>query len=317
MEIYQGYYTPTPGPNKPYMFNAIPSMDKSTWKFTVSGLDNANSFSVTNEEFDNFKKKVLDNNLAWKSVPEYPGTWTSYDFGRSMNAKQMISDPNNTTREDWERYVREGVSTRKQKRNRRSSRRKPTKRRGSRRGNRKTKKSRKRTVYVGGMGGMFSNVAFNLKKLVGKTISTDEQVAHYISKIEKNNRWHNITLWDPVRKIPFAVYDEYGLPPQFERASIKGKWGMATFIIRARPSHEATYITDVVTRVFKDLDNNVIHRNWLPHGVTGEQPTYKEWEENPDKYPIYDETIHNPSERRPGRGERPTDSLLGHRFDDV
>ena len=164
---------------------------------------------------------------------------------------------------------------------------------------------------------MFSKLAFKVKKFMGKTISTDEQVAHYISEIEKNNRWNDITLWDPDSKIPFAVSDEYGLPQQFKRASIKGKWGMAEFIIRARPSHDVTQTTDVLTRVFKDLDNNVIHRYWLPHGVPGEQPTYEEWEENPDKYPRYDEKIHNPPGRMPGIGERPTDSLLGHRVGDV
>lgn len=144
-----------------------------------------------------------------------------------------------------------------------------------------------------------------------------EQEDYYISEIEKKNRWNDITLWDPDRKIPFAVYDENGLPPHYKRASIKGTWGMAKFNIEARPSHEVTYMTDVAIIVFKNLDNKKIHRYWLPHGEYGEQPTYDEWEKDKDKYPKYDEKIHNPPERMPGTGERPTDSLLGPRFDDV
>ena len=305
MEIYQGYYTPTPGPNKPYMFNAIPSADKSTWKFTVPGLDNAISFIVTNEEFDNFKKKVVDNNIAWKSFPKYPGTWTSYDFDRSMNAKQMILDPNKTTPGDWGDYVREGGSTRKQKRNRRSSRRKPTKRRGSRRGNRKTKKSRKRTVYVGGM---FARLANAFKKptpadVAGRRAASIEEI--------KKERWINITLYDPFRNIPFAVDYNYECDKAKQEASIKGKWARAGY--RAQISNslpEAVTDTWNPFWVFKNLENNAIHYDCLPHGVLGEQPTYEEWQRNQAMYPKYDEKIHNPPERRPGTGERPTDSLL-------
>ena len=155
--MLNGFYIPHPKQSDPshkeskqYEFRVTKKTDpnnKFEWEFAVKNDDFAYpTFRMYHEDFEFFMDEVLDKNKSSarpfdydNNRPVYNGTWTSYDFDRSMKANQMISDPNKTTREDWETYVNAGGSTRKH--NRRTSRRKPTKRHRNRRGNRKTKKN--------------------------------------------------------------------------------------------------------------------------------------------------------------------------------